>query len=108
MIQGPSHSAVLTTVVNTHCTTEDWCKKHRLEISKDRLALMPMFIRNRDTYKSDPKISSWGLNVVSKMKYLEIMLDCKLDWFPHTQYLENKLLYISNNLIRCSRATWGI
>jgi len=26
MIQGPSHSAVLTTVVNTHCTTEDWCK----------------------------------------------------------------------------------
>jgi hypothetical protein len=33
MIQGRSHSAVLTTVVNTHCTTEDWCKKHRLEIS---------------------------------------------------------------------------
>jgi len=108
MIQGPSHSAVLTMVVNTLCTTEDWCKKHRLEISKNKSALMPMFIRNRNTYKSHPKISSWGLNVVSKMKYLGIMLDCNLDWFPHTQYLENKLLHIRNNLVRCSRATWGI
>jgi len=42
------------------------------------------------------------------MKYLGIMLDCKFDWFPHTQYLENKLLYIRNNLVRCSRATWDI
>jgi hypothetical protein len=54
MIQGPSHSVVLTTEVNTLRTTEDWCKKHRLEISKDKLALMPVFIRNRDTYKSHP------------------------------------------------------
>jgi len=30
MIQGPSHSAVLTTVVNTLRTTQDWCKKQRL------------------------------------------------------------------------------
>jgi len=49
VIQGPSHSAVLTMVVNTLCATEDWCKKHRLEISKDKSALMPVFIRNRDT-----------------------------------------------------------
>ena len=47
MIQGHSHPAVLTTVVNTLRTIEDWCKKHRLEISKDKSALMPMFIRNR-------------------------------------------------------------
>ena len=68
-IQGPSHSAVLTTVVNTLRITEDLCKKYRLEISKDKSALMPMFIRNRDTYKSQPEISLWGLNVVSKIKY---------------------------------------
>ena len=85
MIQGPSHPAVLTTVVNTLRTVEDWCKKHRLEISKDKTALMPMFIRNRDIYKNHPKITSWGLNVVTKMKYLGIMLDYKLGWFPpHT------------------------
>jgi hypothetical protein len=27
---------------------------------------------------------------------------------PHTQYLENKLLHIRNNLARCSKATWGL
>jgi hypothetical protein len=42
------------------------------------------------------------------MKYLGIMLDSKMDWFTHTQYLENKLLYIRNNLARCSKATWGL
>ena len=89
MIQGTPHQAVLTTVVNTLRTLDDWCKKHRLEISKDKMVLMPMFIRNRDTYKNHPKITSWGLNVVTKMKYLGIMLDCKLDWFPHTQYLDS-------------------
>ena len=42
------------------------------------------------------------------MKYLGIMLDCKMDWFPHTQYLENKLLHIRNNLARCSKPRWGL
>jgi len=36
------------------------------------------------------------------------MLDCKLDWYPHTQHLENKLLRIRNNLVRCAKATWGM
>jgi len=31
-----------------------------------------------------------------------------MDWFPHTQYLENKLLHIRNNLSRCPKATWGL
>ena len=97
MIQGPSHPAVLTTVVNTLRNAEDLCKKHRLKICKDKTALRPMFIRNRDIHKNHPKINSWGLNVVTKMKYLGIMIDGKLDWFPHTQYLENKLLHIRND-----------
>ena len=36
------------TAVNTLRTVEEWCKKHRLGISKDKSALMPMFIRNRE------------------------------------------------------------
>jgi hypothetical protein len=42
------------------------------------------------------------------MKYLRIILDCKMDWFPHTQYLEKKLLHIRNNLARCSKTSWGL
>jgi hypothetical protein len=70
MIWGPSHSAVLTTVVNTFRTIEVWCTKHRLEISKVKSALMPMYLRDRDKYRSHPEIAAWGLKVVSKMKYL--------------------------------------
>jgi len=69
---------------------------------------MPMFIRNGEIYKRHPTIVAWGINVVSKIRYLGIILDCKLDWYPHTQYLENKLLSIRSSLVRCSKATWGM
>jgi len=67
MIQGLTPSAILTTLQSTLQTIENWCKEHRLEISKDKLALMPMFIRNRKVYKRHPTIVAWGINVVSKM-----------------------------------------
>jgi len=98
MIQGPSSSAILTTLQSTLQTIEDWCKEHRLETSKDKLALIPMFIRNRAEYKRHPTIVAWEINVVSKMGYLGIILDCKLDWNPppppNPQNLENNLLLI--------------
>jgi len=108
MAWGPSHSAILSTVTDTLCTVETWCKSHKLEISKEKMTLMPMYTRNSDSYKNHTDIKSWGLKVASKMKYLGIMIDSKMDWFPHTQYLENKLLHIRNNLARCSKATWGV
>ena len=105
MIQGPSHSAILTTLQGTLRTIEDWSKDHKLEISKEKSALMPMFIKKREEYKRHPTIVSWGIKVVSKMRYLGIIIDCKLDWFPHTQHLENKSLRIRNSLVRCSKGT---
>ena len=86
MTQGPSPSAILTTLQSTLQTIEDWCKEHRLEIYKDKSALMPMFIRNREVYIRHPTIVAWGINIVTKMRYLGIILVCKLDWYPHTQY----------------------
>ena len=108
MARGPSHSAVLKTVTDTLRTLENWCKSHKLVNSKDKTTLMPMSRRNSDNYKNHTDIKSWGLKVATKMKYLGIMLDSKMDWFPHTQYLENKLLHIRNNLARCSKATWDV
>ena len=48
MIKGPSHSAILTTLQSTLRTIEGWSKEHKLEISKEKSALMPMFIRKRE------------------------------------------------------------
>ena len=106
MIHGISHPAILTTLQKTFKPIEEWCAEPRLEISKDRSALMPMLIRNREDYKNNPITASWGLNIVSKMRHLGIMLDSKLEWYPHTQLLESKTLRIRNNLARCSRASW--
>jgi len=83
-------------------------KKHKLEISKDKTALMPTFKRKRELYKSHPGVTTRVIAVVSKMKYLGVMPDSKLDWFPHALYLENKVRHIRNNLARCSKAVWGI
>jgi hypothetical protein len=90
MIQGLSTAAILNTLQNTLQTIEKWCTEHRLEISKEKSALMPMFTRNRDEYKRYPTTVVWGINVVSKMRYLEVILDRKLDRFPHSQHLELK------------------
>jgi len=62
-------------------------------------------VREKDTCR----ITSAEMKFVnSTERNLGIMLDSKMDWFPHTQYLENKLLHIRNNLVRCSRATCGL
>jgi hypothetical protein len=47
-----------------------------------------------------------GTKYILKMRHLGIMLDSKLDWYPHTLLLESKTLRICNNLAGCSRASW--
>jgi hypothetical protein len=64
MMQGPSLPAILTTLQTTLQTIEDWCKEHRLEISKDKSALTPKFRRNREEYKFYPTIDAWGIKIV--------------------------------------------
>jgi hypothetical protein len=89
MIQGPSSAAILNTLQNTLHSIEKWCtEEHRIEISKEKSALIPMFTRNRDEYKRHPTTVGWGINVLSNMRYIGVILDCKLDWFPHSQHLE--------------------
>jgi ABC-type molybdate transport system ATPase subunit len=46
MIQGPSTAAILNMLQNTLQTIEKWWTEHRLEISKEKMALMPMFTIN--------------------------------------------------------------
>ena len=108
IIHGPSHEAVITSVEKSLNTIEEWCFRHKLELSKDKTAIMPMFERKREIYNNHPGVNTREIKVVNKMKYLGVMLDSKLHWFPHTLFLENKLLHIRNNLARCSKAKWGL
>jgi len=67
-----------------------------------------MYTTNRAVLKSHPEIIKRGIQIVSQMKYLGVTIDCKLDLYPHTLYLERKVLRIRNSLARCSTATWGM
>jgi len=84
MKQGRSLPAIFKTLPTTLQTIGDWCKEHKLEISKDKSALMPMFTRKREEFKRHPTIVAWGIKIVSKMRFLGVMLDCKLDWYSPT------------------------
>ena len=66
MMQGPSLPAIFKTLQTTLQTIEDWCKEDKLEISRDKSALMPMFTRNREEFKCHPTIVTWGIKIVQK------------------------------------------
>ena len=108
MLQGDTHTQILTTLDEAIQRTEVWCQTNKLEISNAKTSIMPMFARKKDAYKNHPTIIAKELKVVTKMKYLGIVIDSKLDWYPHTQHLECKALAIRNSLVRCSKSTWGI
>jgi hypothetical protein len=64
MMQGPSLPAILQTLQTTLQTTEDWCKEHKLHISRDKSALMPVFTRNREEFKRHPTTVAWRIKIV--------------------------------------------
>jgi len=68
IIHGSSHEAVITSVEKSLNTIEEWCFEHKLELSKDKTAIMPMFVRKREIYSSHPGVNTRGINVVTKMK----------------------------------------
>jgi hypothetical protein len=108
IIHGPTHETVITTVEVSLNTIEEWCSKHKLELSKGKTAIMPMFVKKIEIYNSHPGVNTRGINVVTEMKYFGVMLDSRLDWYPHTLFLENKILHNRNNLARCSKVKWGL
>jgi hypothetical protein len=62
-MQGPSLPAIFKTLQTTLQTIEDWCKEHKLEISKDKSALMLMFTRNREEFKRHTTTVAWGIKI---------------------------------------------
>ena len=108
ILNGISHDHIFDTLQSTMQILQNWCGRNKLEISKEKSSLMPMYVRKKDTYANHPIVTEWGLNVVTKMKYLGVMIDYKMDWYPHSLYLENKILRLRNMLVRCSKKTWGM
>jgi hypothetical protein len=108
ILQGPSLPAIVNNLQNTLQAVENWCEGNGLRIAENKTALMPMFIRNKEEIINHPLVRERKIKVVTQLKYLGVTLDSKMDWYPHTIYLENKALTIRNNFLRCSAANWGL
>ena len=73
---------------NTLQAVDNWCERNSLVITKDKTALMPMFAKNKEEIINHPIVRERKIKIVTQIKYLGVILDSKLDWYPHTLYLE--------------------
>jgi len=64
LMQGPSLPTIFKTLQTALQTIEDLCKEHKLQISKDKADLMPMFTRNIEEFKHHLTIVAWGIKIV--------------------------------------------
>ena len=99
-------TAIINELQNTLQAVDNWCEGNGLVIAKDKTALMPMFAKNKEEIINHPIVRGRKIKIVTLMKYLGVILDSNLDWYTHTLYLENKVLSIRNNLVRCWTGNW--
>ncbi|GBO25999.1 Putative protein in type-1 retrotransposable element R1DM [Araneus ventricosus] len=83
-----------------------WAENHGLKINP----LKSVFTIFTKKLTRRPQILFQHSNIKfsSEFKYLGIVIDNKLSWIPHLNYLKEKSLKLQNKLIRFCRATWGV
>ena len=108
LIKGSSHDQIIQVFDRVFHKIEEWSEENKLDIAKEKSAIMPMFCRKVQLYRSHPIVKNSKLNVVSQLPYLGVILDSKLSWNAHTTHLYNKSHNVLRALIRCSKTTWGL
>jgi hypothetical protein len=78
-----------------------------LEISETKTKVI---IFGKDLSRRNPIFKMRGINlkVVDKIKHLGVILDNKLNFLPHVEYLQSDLINFNTNLRRVGNAYWGI
>ena len=108
LIKGTLHEKILNTFDKAFVRIQEWCEEHKLELAKHKTAIMPMFCRKLQLYRSHPAVKNNELKIVSQLPYLGVILDSKLTWNAHITHLNHKTHRVLQNLVRCSKSTWGL
>lgn len=86
---------------------EMWAKNSKLtfNVTKTNCALF-----TRKLKYTEPNIYFYGqkLNFVKKFKHLGVIIDSKLSWNPHINYIRDKVSRFIFNLLRFSKTNYGI
>ena len=69
---------------------QNWCNNNGFELSEEKSTCVHFCRRRR--FHEDPEIyiKGRGIPVLDKVKYLGIILDKKLTFQPHIQYIKEK------------------
>lgn len=107
-VQGPCESTISELMQNALNITQTWCYKEGLKINPSKTTLIP-FTRKRKLAKIKPPIIfGERLHIKREAKFLGVILDSKLTWNPHLQYICNKS---KSALMLCRRTcgkNWGL
>jgi hypothetical protein len=94
-------------VNNKLCQLMDWSKSNKLRfnVSKTNCTLFTKKLKFRKPYIV---FDNQKLELVSHFKHLGVIIDSKLTWRPHVNYIKAKALQLTNNLLRFAKSKYGI
>ena len=83
-----------------------WCEKWGFLLSPNK-TLAIIFTRKRKLGKLILKIGDTIINIVKEVKFLGMILDDKLTWLIHIQYVEGRCSKVINCMKLLSGTRWG-
>ncbi len=85
----------------------EWSIANKLtfNISKTNCAL---FTRNLKFKKPEIVFDGQKLSITTTFKHLGVMIDSKLTWRAHCNYVKSKVMRFTNNLLRFAKTNYGL
>ena len=85
---------------------EKWAKERGMKFSQDKTVAMKFIKRKKGT---NPSLSLYGrqIKVVEHTRYLGLVVDSKLSWKQHVEYLREKCTSAMNLLRHLSGLSWS-
>ena len=84
----------------------EWCEKWGFLISPTKTVAL-MFTKNRKLDNLSLKLGQSILTVVNEIKFLGLIIDSKLSWLKHFQYVENRCSKVLNCMKALNGTKWG-
>ena len=82
----------LQNVVNENLASiSDWLQANRLSINVKKTNIMIWTPKSKSLPNIDIKMDGQSIDVVNEIKFLGVILDDKLSWSKHIQYISNKV-----------------
>lgn len=108
LTQGKHAGAVSELMQGALGIVEGWCIKENLRVNPTKTKLIPFTNKRKLDKLKPPTLFNEQLQVSREVKYLGLILDCKLTWNPHLEYVINRCKIVLMMSRRTFGTTWGL